>query len=684
MISVITNRQEYFENLGWHEFSTVGFSLEILEAQDIVITDLETTGLGFMFSDIWCLQLGTIDDEHQFIIDTMSVEIEYYKGILENKSLLGHNINFDLVFLFACGIIPKKVICTHVNEYILTAGLNPVEHPRNLGHVVKKYTGIDVDKDDQKDIAETGLDSVSKILYSGNDVRGYLYEVHRLQRQRMGIYSLEPVADLHYRFIRVAAYMELCGMYLDKDKWRAKMEEDIWAKITAQKELSVYMAGIKDKDDNYVVEPHYPELAEAYGIEGKVHDEFSWNATKNVGELFKDIGIDITNPKDDSKETIDIGVLIKQAEEYPILKIYKKYKEAEKRINTYGLDWIEDTTKGKQRKFAPAATQSDGRIHTKTKLMVDTGRTGSGNSRGHNSFKNMQNLPSDAETRSCFVGQGPNRLITCDYSSQESVILADVSQEPNLLKFYQSGGADLHSYVASLIWPEYTLEERLAAKDAKDTGAKLTEDQKLILKQRQMAKGAGFAIAYGGSGFTIANNLNIEQYIGDQVYSDYMKAFPGLSKFFSKCITDMWTEGFIRVPGPYGWIRFIDDFGKLKGFKFKTEKRGRKRSKEEFNKIRKRVGGLEREAINSRIQGLAGMMSKLAGVYFLEEIERRKLWMKVRIVNFVHDEWVAEAHQKTAPKVAPILSECMERAAREILITLDVRANSVVGKEWDH
>ena len=54
----------------------------------------------------------------------------------------------------------------------------------------------------------------------------------------------------------------------------------------------------------------------------------------------------------------------------------------------------------------------------------------------------MQNLPGDQFTRSCFVAEKGNKFIAVDYSSQEQIILANFSLEPNLLNFYKKGFTD--------------------------------------------------------------------------------------------------------------------------------------------------------------------------------------------------------------------------------------------------
>ena len=66
----------------------------------------------------------------------------------------------------------------------------------------------------------------------------------------------------------------------------------------------------------------------------------------------------------------------------------------------------------------------------------------------------MQNLPSDELTRSCFISEPGYKYIAVDYCAQESIILANFSQDRNLLDFYAKGFEDMHSYVTFLLFPE--------------------------------------------------------------------------------------------------------------------------------------------------------------------------------------------------------------------------------------
>ena len=99
---------------------------------------------------------------------------------------------------------------------------------------------------------------------------------------------------------------------------------------------------------------------------------------------------------------------------------------------------------------------------------------------------NLQNIPADDETRACFIPENNNLLIDADYSSQEQVVLANVSKEDNLINFYKKGFSDMHSYVAFLMYPEI---RRCEIEEL--TPDKLSYIKEEFSDKRSLAKNAG-------------------------------------------------------------------------------------------------------------------------------------------------------------------------------------------------
>ena len=66
----------------------------------------------------------------------------------------------------------------------------------------------------------------------------------------------------------------------------------------------------------------------------------------------------------------------------------------------------------------------------------------------------MQNLPHDEETRACFVSEKGNSWLSADYQSQESRLIASVTNDAAMIDLFEHGSGDVHSLVAKMSYPE--------------------------------------------------------------------------------------------------------------------------------------------------------------------------------------------------------------------------------------
>lgn len=97
-------------------------------------------------------------------------------------------------------------------------------------------------------------------------------------------------------------------------------------------------------------------------------------------------------------------------------------------------------------------------------------------------FPNIQQLPHDPETRACFVSEKGNLFCSCDYSSQEGKMQAEIYNEPVLIDMY-SRGLDSHSVNAKIFF-----KDELKDIDVNDV-------KKLRPDLRQAAKAPFFALS---------------------------------------------------------------------------------------------------------------------------------------------------------------------------------------------
>ncbi len=640
---------------------SISNAIKLLEKEEFLGLDTETEGLDCYTKKLLSIQIGT--KEFQVVIDVSS-----YQGIipLELKNFLNNysgvfilqNAKFDLKFLFRQDVILKKVYDTMLVETIITNGLQ--WSGRDLKTIVEKYCGVSLDKSVRGEIITKGL--TDRVLEYGADDVKYLLEVRTKQLEIVDKYNLQRAVDLDNVFVIVLAYTEYCGIKLDYEKWKVKVEKHVNTVAELKKELEDHL--FKEGKTKY-----FSGMQDLFT--GTQTCILNWDSPKQVMALLEEYGVDTTiNVKGEVKKTIDAKKLEPQQDDFPIIAPYLKYKEGQKEISTYGYKW---------KSYINPVTK---RIHTTFKQLMDTGRLSCGSK--DDNTPNLQNIPRDAETRACFICEPGNVLIDADYSSQEQIVLANFSKEKNLLNFYARGFNDMHSYVAFLMYPDIrrsSLEEL--------TPDKLSYIKTEYSENRRIAKSAGFAINYGGNGSTIAKNCNITNKEGEFVYNSYFEAFPQLKDYFELVFKRADHFGYIEYnpitrrkyffnPETNAYFKYKD---KLKDKLFWYEEANPREVMSKYNAAKNEIARL---AQNYPIQGSSADITKYAGILFLREILKRDWWMKVKIVNLVHDEILVECPKEIVEEVKEVLIKSMTEAGNPFCRVLPLSADALVGEHWVH
>jgi DNA polymerase-1 len=344
----------------------------------------------------------------------------------------------------------------------------------------------------------------------------------------------------------------------------------------------------------------------------------------------------------------------------------------------------------------------DGRIHPSFNQMgARTGRLSTEN-------PNSQNFPrpdnDEWGIRRAFSAPPGKKLIVADYEQIEMRIMADFSGDKQMIQAIQQG-KDLHSFTVAITTPGVKYDEVVAAKKADDPD----DRQKWLRGQRQEKKAVGFGIIYGAGPPQISTQIDIsdeewqgkldemaqdtferrvirlmkknpllteEQAVeqvgkasvaGDKI-AEYFEAFPGVKGFMDQtpviCRHRMhydeenrerkWEFKF-RLPG----AKPTSESGHSKPFGYVQTLCGRYRRLEDIDHrnyfFRSQA---ERQAVNTRIQGSAGDITKAA----MLRIEHHPVlnMLGVMVINQVHDEIVIEVPEEHAEEVAPIIKHCME------------------------
>lgn len=387
MIYFVTNSLELFETKEYKIIS-VEESFKLLENVKIAEYDSETTGTDCYLNKLLCIQIGLKED--QLVIDCTTVDVTLYKDFLENTFLIGHNLLFDLQFLYTVGIIPRKVYDTMIVEQMLYLGfpklpISPEEYEEfeydfpyhekgdsylisfALDAVAKKRLNIDIDKSIRGDIIWRGLDTET-ILYSARDVQ-FLKQIMQSQLEDVKRLNCLKGAKLECDCVPAIAYLEWCGIKLDEDKWKAKMEKDEIKLKDSIKALNNFLLQypnissvkikVKRKNKNVLV-PIFEidtqgDLFSGFDLEPKFN--INWASSEHVTAIAKFLGFN-TIVKDkktgEDKDSVMEKVLsIQKGINDNFLKLYFDYAGYAKVVSSFGqghLDIIHPIT---------------GRLHTK-------------------------------------------------------------------------------------------------------------------------------------------------------------------------------------------------------------------------------------------------------------------------------------------------------------------------------
>lgn len=481
MIYLVTNQYQLFENT-LYKIIGVEESLKLLNTCSWLQYDSETSGKDPHLCKLLCAQFGNDSQDFRIVVDCTNVNIRLYKDILESKYLIGHNLKFDLQFLYNYNIIPRKVYDTMIVEQFLHLGYPPGQISYSLASVAKNRLDVDLDKSVRGEIIWRGLDS-AVVQYAALDVT-YLEQImHSQLKDCKDAHGLIG-AKLECDFVPSIAYLEWCGIKLSEDKWKAKMENDKIELSKAENALNSFVVNNSNlKKFTYV------------NLQGSLFDGFdltpkctvNWSSSQQVIKVAKALGFNtIVQDKktgEDKDSVIEKHLSSQKGINDEFLKLYFNYQEYAKVVSSFGQGHLN------------AVNPITGRIHTVYRqLGASSGRMSSGSQQSNTdlakyrgipakecTYPNIQQLPHDKITRSCFISEPNNLFVSCDYSAQEGRVQGDIYQDEAILKMYREG-IDGHSMYAKIFF-----KEELKDIDVKDV-------QKLRPDLRTKAKGPEFEI----------------------------------------------------------------------------------------------------------------------------------------------------------------------------------------------
>lgn len=349
MIYLVTGQKELF-NSDKYKYLSVEESLQLLDSCKILQYDSETSGLDCRLGKILCIQFGNKEQDFQIVIDTTTINISLYKDVLENKYLIGHNLKFDLQWLYNYNIIPRKVYDTMIVEQLLYLGYPSEVISYSLASVAKRRLNIDIDKSIRGQIIWRGLDE-DVIIYSANDVK-FLEDIMMSQIQSCKERNCIIGAKLECDFVPAISYLEWCGIKLDENKWKEKMIMDKANLDKSLQDLNNYALN-HPKLKKWVKQDLQGDLFSGYCTEPKW--AVDWQK-KEVVEVVKTLGFNVaTVSKQTQKESESVMEKVLKTQkgiDDTFLKLYFDYQGYYKVCSSFGQGHLN------------AINPKTGRLHT--------------------------------------------------------------------------------------------------------------------------------------------------------------------------------------------------------------------------------------------------------------------------------------------------------------------------------
>ncbi len=273
-----------------------------------------------------------------------------------------------------------------------------------------------------------------------------------------------------------------------------------------------------------------------------------------------------------------------------------------------------------------------GAIHTSFNQMVAaTGRLSS-------SDPNLQNIPVRTalgrEIRRAFVPRRAGwEMASLDYSQIELRILAHLTGDPALTAAFREG-ADIHRRTAARVLklPEGAVDD----------------------EARDRAKAVNFGIIYGMGAFGLATRLGISREDARAFIDEYFATYPAVKAWIDETIAEARTKGFVTTMA--GRVRYVPELAST-------------------NRGVQALG--ERLAVNSRIQGTAADLIKMAMIAIDATIEEER--PECLMILQVHDELVFEGAPRALDAFLPRAADAM-RAPLALSVPIDVHVGR--GPNW--
>jgi len=470
----------------------------------------------------------------------------------------------------------------------------------DMDSLAKRYLGYDTIK--YADVAGKGAKQILFSQVALDDATRYAAEdadvtlrLHRVLGARL---AAEPELEKVYREIEmplvpVLERIEANGVMIDGDELR-RQSQDLGKRMLAAQIKATELAGRTFNLDS-------PKQLQAL--------------------LFDELKLPVLVKTPTGQPSTNEEALEAIADQHELPRVILEYRGLAKLRSTY------------TDKLSEMVNPHTGRVHTSYhQAGAATGRLAS-------SDPNLQNIPIRTDDgrriRRAFVAPEGRRLVACDYSQIELRIMAHLSEDPGLVRAFESG-ADVHRATAAEVFGKKSLDEVSA-------------------NERRAAKAINFGLMYGMSAFGLARQLGIGRGEAQDYIALYFSRYPGVRDFMERTRQDARDKGYVETV--FGRRLYLENI--------KAPNQGLR-------------AGAERAAINAPMQGTAADIIKRAMIdidgWLSPHADRAKMILQV------HDELVFEVETAFADT---LIAQATQRMAAAATLRVPLVVDTGIGINWD-
>lgn len=512
------------------------------------------------------------------------------------RKKMGQHGKYDLHVLRRNGIEVKG----YADDTMLESFVyNATATRHDMDSLARRYLGYETVR--YEDVTGKGAKAIAFSQVSLEDATRYAAEdadvtlrLHRVLSPKIEALSgLSHVyREIEMPLVQVLERVEANGVRIDADELR-RQSADLGKRMLAAQQKATELAG----------------------------RSFNLDSPKQLGQLlFEELKLPALVKTPSGAPSTNEEALEAIADQHELPRVILEYRGLSKLRSTY------------TDKLPEMVNRDTGRVHTSYhQAGAATGRLAS-------SDPNLQNIPIRTDDgrriRQAFVAPEGRRIVACDYSQIELRIMAHLSEDPSLLRAFESG-ADIHRATAAEVF-----------------GKAMDE---VSGNERRAAKAINFGLMYGMGAFGLARQLGIARGEAQDYIGLYFSRYPGVRDFMERTRQQARDQGYVETV--FGRRLYLDNIhARNAGLR----------------------AGAERAAINAPMQGTAADIIKRAMISidaWLADHRDRAL-----MVLQVHDELVFEVETGF---VDALVAGARERMSSAAGLRVPLVVDAGVGLNWD-